>query len=173
MLNYGAAAQLQFGYDVENLANSQLSEAQKALGSQTDVAVTDERVRGSNYMGSTLNLGVVLNLKMAFKGMTSDMYAVISYEDYKGRSVEYRIEGSECEISSSYGIVVADRLVLADYGQLVNCTVYNADGTVYGTASDSISSYIARDIAGGKANQIHYAILKFAESARQYLEARG
>ncbi len=37
MLNYGAAAQLNFSYDTENLVNADLTDEQKALGTQTQV----------------------------------------------------------------------------------------------------------------------------------------
>jgi len=47
----------------------------------------------------------------------------------------------------------------------VTVTVYDADGNVHGTATDSVESYIAR--TGD--NALNEAIMKFAYSAREYL----
>ena len=43
-------------------------------------------------------------------------------------------------------------------------TVYNADGTVHGTATDSVESYIARNAV----SDLNEAIMKFAASAKVY-----
>jgi len=59
---------------------------------------------------------------------------------------------------------VVDKIVLADAFSLVTVTVYNADGSVYGTGSDSVESYAAR-----VSSELNTAIMKFASSAKTYL----
>ena len=49
-------------------------------------------------------------------------------------------------------------------GALAEITIYNADGTVYGTASDSIESCCARS-----SGDLFVALMKFADSARKHL----
>ena len=61
--------------------------------------------------------------------------------------------------------------MLADARQPVNVTLYNADGTVYGYASDSVESYVARALANNAdGNGLFTNILKFADSAKAYLK---
>ena len=99
-----------------------------------------------------------------FKGTdTTDMYAEVSYTDYSGAAKTYTVDtfGSY----GSYIKVTVDKIVLADAFSPVTVTLYNADGTVYGTGTDSVESYVAR--TGNSA--INESIMKFAFSAREYL----
>jgi hypothetical protein len=54
MLNYGAAAQTQFGYRTDDFANKNLTEAQKAMATGP-VACSNNQVAGTNYIGSNLS----------------------------------------------------------------------------------------------------------------------
>ena len=60
--------------------------------------------------------------------------------------------------------IPVDDIALAESFELVTVTVYNADGTVHGTATDSVESYIARSAA----SDLNEAIMKFAASAKVY-----
>ncbi len=167
MLNYGAAAQEQFSYDVNNLANSRLTAEQKAYATQ-DVTATDTRIKGENYYGTNLNLGSNLQMSMFFNNIDQDMYAVVTFTKHTGEAKSYRIEGSEFVLhnaaASRYRIYI-EQMVVADARQPITCTVYRADGTEVASATDSIESYIARMSSGG---EIYEAILKFADSAYNY-----
>ena len=57
---------------------------------------------------------------------------------------------------------------LSDASQLVTVTVYNEDGTVYGTATDSVESYVARMSTSD--TDLYMSIMKFATSARAYVK---
>ena len=75
------------------------------------------------------------------------MYAVISFTNHYGAEKSIRIEGSSFDLynSSSYTYrIYIEQMVVADVRQLITCTVYNPDGTVAASTSDSIESYIAR-----------------------------
>lgn len=61
--------------------------------------------------------------------------------------------------------VTVDDIVLSDAFSPVTVTVYDADGNLHGTATDSVESYNARS-SGSALNE---AIMKFAYSAREYL----
>ena len=90
------------------------------------------------------------------------MTAKITYTDHKGvaKTAEAGLEAH----SGSTMKVVVDEIVLADAFSPVTVTVYNADGTVHGTATDSVESYVAR--SGDDA--LYSSIMKFASSARAY-----
>jgi hypothetical protein len=91
MLNYGAAAQLEFNYATNDLANNQLTNAQKALGTQT-VTMTDNWKDGERYYNTTLLLEENIVLNLMFEDLTEDMYAIVTYTDFYGRDRTYRYD---------------------------------------------------------------------------------
>ena len=165
MLNYGAAAQNFFEYNMNDLANNQLTDAQKNYGSDS-VSCSDQSVKGENYYGSTLTLKDHILLTTYFENITPDMYAVVSFTDHKGIAHEIRVEGSSFSkySDSVYGVVVDD-LVVADGDQLVTVTVYDADGNAVASASDSVNSYAARQMDEGA---LYEMVAKFTNSAYAY-----
>ena len=174
MLNYGSSAQVEFGYNTADLANNALTEAQQALAT-AKVACTNDQIKGTNAAGANLSLEDRIEMNVYFSGMKdktpSEMYAVISFTDYLGNAKETRVEGSEFlkRNNTTYGVVVDD-IVLADARQMVSVTVYDADGTEFGNASDSVSSYVARAEANdADGSGLYSNILKFATSAYTYL----
>ena len=93
------------------------------------------------------------------------MYAVYTYVDYRGLSREYRVEGKDFVVfNGALAGVELSKLVYADARCMVNVTVYNADGTVYGTATDSIES-----CANRSNGDLFVELMKFADSAKAYL----
>ena len=164
MLNYGAAAQTYFHHREDDLANSMLTDDQKALATEPVEAV-DHRVKGDNYYGSSLSLESKILLNIYFNNVTEGMYAEVSFTDLKGKEKtrEVTFEGFKPYSGKIYGVVVDD-IAVAEAFNTVSVTVYNADGTVYGTAVDSVESYIAR-VAKSEVNE---AIMKFASSAKVY-----
>ena len=165
MLGYGAEAQIYFGYNKSDLANSLLTAAQKALATAS-VSCTNKQVKGKNFVGSNLSLEDKILLNMMFKGTdTAGMYAEISYVNYRGAGKTFTVDAADFGSYGSHIKITVDELVLADAFQSVSVTLYNADGTVYGTGTDSVESYVAR--SGNSA--LSEAIVKFAYSAREYL----
>ena len=165
MLNYGAAAQSFFDYNTADLANSLLTEAQKACASES-VNVNDQSVKGEGYVGSSLTLKDRILMTMYFENITTDMYAVVSFTDHKGNAHEIVVEGSSFSKydETTYGVVV-DELVVADGAQMVNVTVYDAEGNAVASAADSVNSYAARQMGG---SALYEMIAKFTASAYAY-----
>ena len=165
MLNYGAAAQLHFKYGTNDLANSKLTAAQKATGTATTPEMRNDQVKGINYQGSRFILESRIQVQLAFKNMTSSMYAVYTYTNAAGKAQTVRVEGKDfVVISGKPAGVELSALVYADARALVNVTVYNANGTVYGTATDSIESCAYRSTG-----DVFAALMKFADSAKAHL----
>ncbi len=171
MLNYGAAAQEQFDYDTENLANRDLTDEQRAMATET-VEMTDNRISGTGYAGTTLTLAGEIQLDLVFKNSAvgtdySSLYAIATYTDHYGHDKEVRIEGTDfIKYNSTLCQVSITGMAVADYKSLVSCTVYNADGVVLANASDSVESYAARnaDFLGATVE----TIVKFGASSYKY-----
>ena len=163
LLNYGAAAQSYFKYNTGDLANNQMTEAQKAMATP-DAPAEDIREKGANYKGTNLGLESQILMRMAFGGTTEDMYATIAFTNHSGKKVMVNLSGSEF---GSTGTITIDELVLADGRKPVAVTIYNADGTVFASATDSMESYIAR-MRRDKYDPLFEAILKFSDSAYNF-----
>jgi hypothetical protein len=56
--------------------------------------------------------------------------------------------------------------VVADGRMPIKVTVYNANGTVYGSATDSMASYISRM---SNSDTLYENIMKFSDAAYAYL----
>ena len=176
MLNYGAAAQANFKYKTDDLADNALTEADQALAT-AKITCTNNQVKDNTVYGANLSLEDSILLNTFFKGLKGKkidtMYAIVTFTDFEGNAKEIRMEGAEFEKYGSSGDIykiVVDDVVLADARQLVTVTVYNADGTVFGSGSDSVESYVARAEANGADTYGLYAnIMKFATSAYNYI----
>ncbi len=166
MLNYGAAAQTNFAYGTEDLASNQLTDTQKSWGTAELAELTDSRVSGTNYLGTRLVLESRIQLQAAFKGLTADQYAIYTYTNAKGEAQEVRVEGADFVDAGGVKGIELSALIYADARAIVDLTVYNADGSVYGAASDSIEGYAVRNSTG---DDVYSALMKFADSAKAYL----
>ena len=165
MLNYGAAAQVHFNYGTSDLANSKLTDAQKAVGTATAPEISNDVVKGTNYSGTRFILSSAIQVQVGFKNMTTDMYAEYTYTNAKGELKTVRIEGKDFVMSGSKAIgIELSALVYSDARALVDIVLYKADGTVHATASDSIESACARSNG-----EVFIALMKFADSARKNL----
>ncbi|MBP3633553.1 MAG: Ig-like domain-containing protein [Oscillospiraceae bacterium] len=178
MVNYGAAAQTNFGYKADDLANNQLTDAQKALATGT-VVCANNQIKGTNNIGSNLALDDCILLNVYFQGLKgkdmSTITAKVSFTNWKDEYVEVEIPGTEFELYGATGDrykVKVDDIVLADAKCLVTVELYE-DGIeapiAYG--SDSVESYANRGSATAAA-PLYNAIMKFATSAKAYLLSR-
>ena len=164
MLNYGSAAQNTYTYGTDNLANSLLSETQKAYGSSTVKTCTDSRVKGANYQGTRLVLKNSILMQFGFSGLTADMTAKVEFTNHRGTKISETVAPVKLD-NGAYAIEV-NQIVAADGRIPVTVTVYDANGNVYGTATDSMESYIARM---GTSDPLYAAIMMFSDAAYAYL----
>ena len=167
MLNYGAAAQEFFGYNEAELANGELTADQKNMATKLQTC-KDRREKGKNYYGSNLSLEDKILLNVYFENVTSDMYAKITYTDFRGRTQTITVPYREFKhlTKNVYGVVVDD-IVLGDSFCSIKVTVYNSKGKVYGSATDSVESYCARMNEDGS-NALYNTIMQFAAGAKAY-----
>ena len=166
MLGYGAAAQQYFGYNTADLANNQLTDAQKAWGTATAAATTDNRNEGANYFGTRLVLQSSIQMQVAFTGLDETMYAVYSYTNYSGKTQSVTVKGEDfIQVNGMYGVEL-NKLVYADARQTVTVQIFSADGTLLSIVNDSIESYVNRS---GADTPLYDSLIKFADSAKAYL----
>ncbi|MBQ9968039.1 MAG: leucine-rich repeat domain-containing protein [Oscillospiraceae bacterium] len=175
MLNYGASAQMEFGYNEDDLANGLLTEEQQALATE-EVDSTNTLVGGKYVYGSNLSLEERILMNVHFKGLknkdVSSMYAIVSFTSYTGDRNEIVVKDDgfvEYGTTGDIYKIIVDDIVLADARQDVTVTVYDADGSVYAECTDSVESYVARAIMNMvDGNGLYTNILKFADSAKNY-----
>ena len=166
LLFYGAAAQKTFGYDMEHLVSDRMTDAQKAYGT---VSVSGENKREDkaypHYAGTSLDLQSRIQFYLFFNDVPRDGYAKISFTNHNGTKVESTVAGSDYLVASAtMSVIVVNELTIPDARKLVTCEVYDKDGNLLDSVTDSIESYVFRGTTG----EIDEAVLKFADSAYNY-----
>ena len=170
MLNYGTEAQKYFAYHEDAYANADLTDEQQSLYATKDVTCKNNQQAGTNFVGSSLSLEDSILLNVFFtsvNGSVEDLTAEISFTDWQGNAlcvtapVEY--------YNKVLGKVTVNQVVLADAKCPVTVTVYK-NGELYGSCVESVESYIARNLTNEATGAINMAIMKFATSAKAYLE---
>jgi len=172
MLNYGAAAQKQFNYRTDMLANANLTDEQQAYASEMPTLVNERVLEDeSKCAGSSLVLRDNILLDVYFSGITEGMYAEVKYTKHSDTEEKtYRYEYDEFETSGSYKVLSINTLVIADAKQLVTITVYDKNGNVYTTYKDSMNSYLARQLEKGELPSGIYGLTaKFTASSYKAL----
>ena len=170
LLNYGAAAQSKFGYNTGDLANNQLTAEHLSYAIATQTA---ENVfqRDTVYCAGA-NMVVESRLKYNFVFYKNKLeaenvaYAIVTYTSHSGSKVETRIEYSEFEnYNASLKSVPVITLAAADGDQVITCTLYDANGNVITTASDTMNSYLSRN---SSKDAVFNAILKYTRASYAY-----
>lgn len=161
LLNYGAAAQQAFSYNLNALVNADLG---GKVGT-TDVTATDTSTGTAQWKGTALTLesNITMELFFAKDALTEGAIATVSYTDYTGANVSKDVEVKLDAYYNLWSVKVED-LVLADTNTAVTVTI----GEI--TATDSMASYVARSQANNT-HVIYNAILAVGASARAYFNS--
>ena len=168
MLNYGAAAQKQFGYKTDDLANDQVTAAQQEQFASKSIVSSDAWSATGNGYSSNLELTDNIILRLWFKNVTDDMYAVVTFKNHYGDDVTTTVYFADfyChnQNNNTYSVPV-DELVFADLYQVVTCEMYNGEGELVGTVTESIASYLSYMIQEGRDETgLYEAAMKFANA---------
>jgi len=170
MLNYGAEMQKYKGYNTDDLANSLLTEEQKAYATPGTVPVESTLTPGPNCKSIVLVNESNIRLRLTYQNITPDMYVVVDFINHYKQPVTARIEGSEFEPSGDRYFFYVEEMVVADARIPINVTVYNADGTVFSQGQVSVEDYYARAGANNAADiPLQQATIKFCDAAYAYL----
>ena len=161
LLNYGAAAQQAFSYNLNALVNADLG---GKVGT-TDVTATNTATGTAQWEGTTLTLesNITMELFFAKDALTEGAIATVSYTDHTGANVSKDVEVKLDAYYDMWSVKVED-LVLADTNTAVTVTI----GEI--TATDSMASYVARSQVDNT-DVIYNAILAVGASARAYFNS--
>ena len=154
LLRYGAASQTYMGYNVENLADANLTEVQRGWLVDTESvvfnnrnAVLDDLAEPTvKWAGKTLILGSNVCLKIvvdgsAYEGALADLELRVAYKSVKG---DDRIATAKAEIynaSKKQYMFVIDQLSAPDLRAVLSCRVYAGDVAVSQTMEYSADTY--------------------------------
>ena len=169
MLNYGAAAQLHFGYNTGNLANEGLEEYQ-VYASQTTITKNNQ-VKDTGYSATTLEMESQLQLNLLFlkSKVTKSMKAVITYTDADGKVQTITVNGSDFKShTNNRWRIEIKGLTALDADTVFTCNIYSGS-TLKASASDSINSYLSRAVNGG-GGDLYLMALRYNQSARAYAD---
>ena len=168
MLNYGAQAQTYFGYMEEALVNAGLTETQRSYAS-ISYEVENILEAGAGRAATALSLKNRITLDLFFDSSVMDnaFSAVVKYTDHNGQVCTQLIWPQEFKEAKGNRICVSvPGLAIADYGQAVTCTVYDAQSNAIAWVTDSIGGYVAR--MEDHIPEIVSAIAKFGNAAYNY-----
>ena len=153
MLQYGAMAQVNFAYDTENLVTTGLSDeitayiTTEAPATVNQTAATDNGLTAVKLAQNALGTQDAVKLQYVLNIGTSDvnnLYAVATWVNEKGETVEKRYEGSQFTKQGKYYIVLVDGLNAVNGKVPVSLTVYDAstNAAVSETFTCSIQSQV-------------------------------
>jgi hypothetical protein len=170
MLNYGAAMQGYFTYATDNLANSLMTPAQKAEGTQVFDTYDNLFVKPAGYNTTSIifksNISVNFRLNVGEFGTTGR--AEVSYTNHLGTTKNITI--SNPTVNGSLCVFTLEDIVVADARCPITVKFYNGAGDLVVSITDSLESYCARGLA---ASATTYAWLNqfmaFSDSAHAYL----
>ena len=144
LLNYGAAAQNQFKYATNNLANKNLTEAQKAYATICDFGTSNPTLGEGGLPGTmSLTSRIELNFNFTSTTITDDMYAVATYV-LKGKAYTVKIENQDFAMNKDGTWRIPVGMPLVGGQVMVTCTIYNGDGEVVTSSVDSMEGYLVR-----------------------------
>jgi hypothetical protein len=179
ILNYGAAAQTYQGYNTNNLANAELTDAQKALGNQEVISYADEKqlkdelVEGAiadiKVAGLTLQDSVVMNFKFELlNGAAKD--GLVAVVTAAGKTWEIEASEFTYEATSGRWVINFNGLNPAQMREKVSVHLEKDGVIVSDTATYSVESYGLSSAAKGDARlaALVEAMAKYGRSAKAY-----
>ena len=178
MLKYGAAAQVNFNYDVENLVTDSLTAEQLANGTQEAPVANDYySVTGS---GANVNTSIAVRSKVeltlscisAGQADPASVKCVITDSDGKVLAELATTNMSGVMYSAKYDNVGAKQM-----RNIITATFYNAAGdAISKTVKWSVESYVAQTLAKADSteNEINMvnAMLTYGDAVAAYMDAK-
>ena len=190
MLNYGAAAQVYFGYNTENLVNADLTEEQKAYGTATaemPELVSVESIKetpGSTaeFYGKSVVLENSVELKYYMRfdtGAPADsVKLVLTYTAADGRPYEVVIPASEFVYSNKYSAYSAKLTTIAakDMSSKVTAKIFDRDTLIGDVLEYSIETYAYNRL--NKSTDEYFKelvreMMKYGKSAEYYFKNKN
>ncbi len=191
LLNYGSKAQIYFEYRLDALANSVLSEEQKAYGSQNVDEIELESIYDYNHtesdpigfagvsvlFGDSVKLKFLLDFKN-FNGDTDKISIIVTYQDINGNTHKKEIRFSDLSPNGDYFTFTFDGVAIKDMGMPLQVQIfenYDSEEEIQhsGTFNYSIETYAARSVENSDKEEfidlVKY-MMAFSRSAGRYFE---
>ena len=184
LLNYGAAAQIYFDYNTDNLANAGLTEAQKAYATQDLPTAVSNKNKVDGEDGLVIIKGVSLSLvntivayvRFDLTCEAEDVYAIIEYTDMDGNAQSKVVD--ESEFVRFEGIENKYAVSFAEFGPMQMRDTFtvkffdaNTDAQIGDSMTYSIESYVAialeKQIDANLVNILEM-MMKYGASAEAY-----
>ena len=177
MLNYGSAAQVNFDYDAQNLVNADLTDEQKALGTQEIPSATDSCATAGD--GGRITTSVSLQSKVL-------LYVNCSYAKTENSNLEFVVKNLNGDVLERFApTVAAAKMCQGVYGNvgarqmrdLITIELYDNGVLVSQTLTWNIESYVAQTREASASSDALIAtvnaMLAYGDSAAIYLTASG
>ncbi len=178
MLKYGAAAQVNFNYDTENLVTADLTEEQLALATQEIPAATDHASvtgAGANVNTNiTVNSKVELSLSCISAGQADPAAVKCIVTDKDGKVL------AEIATANIGGVMYSakyDNVGAKEMREVITATFVNGNGdAISKTVNWSVESYVAQTRARTDATETEIAMvnamLTYGDSVAAYMTAQ-
>lgn len=178
MLNYGAAAQIFFGYDKENLVNAELTDEQKTLGTQELPAATNQEAVTGDGLQVTASVTLKNKVTLGLTVMcTTSQYSNAQFVICDAETGE---ELERIDATSFYGVAFKasyDNVGAREMRALRTIALYDGDTQISQTLTWNVESFVAsvREDSSASAEKVNIAnaLLTYGDSAAAYLEASG
>lgn len=178
LLNFGAAVQEYDKYKTDNLANAELTEAQKAMGTQTaptlatDANTTYETIDNPSVGWYSAGLYLYDTVEMRFYISTPNANGLRAKVQSAKTGKTWYIENSEFKkYSNGYYYFDFDKFQAIQMREVVYVTILNGDTPVSNTLSYDIESY-AYSVSNSQGNEILKkvtdAMMKYGDSAYNF-----
>ncbi len=180
-LNYGAAAQQYRGYNVENLANAGLTDAEKVIADvetednlNKEFMYVDEADKQTEWKSIGLYLDEAIDIKLGFDITDKDAATLsdLSLEVYDDYGYEEVLTDCFVYRDGKFQIYFDDFNV-SQVDDVFYFTLMNGDTYVSDTVAYSVESYANKAITLGNENlqNIAKALMNYGRSARAYSES--
>lgn len=171
MLNYGAAMQKYFSYDVTNLASAGVAICAERAEVTAAEFINNQKSSNNSYYGAsfTMKSDISMNLYVLAESIDANGKAVVTYTNFKG--VEKSVTITESTLVGRYYMFNLDTLIVADARQSLNIKFYDAYGNLIVDVTESMACYMDRWADSNVENASSYAndVMKFTDSATAYL----
>ena len=182
MLNYGATSQIYFGYNVENLANADLTAEQQSYATKEmkEVAKMDGTLLLKDskveLIGRSLALNerVEVNFYFDLKDYhTDDVYAVITYINCKGKTEHIVVDGKDFGGTDNRAKITLSTLNAREMRTQIEIQLYDAqtNESISHDYAYSIEQYVASALSkniDANLRAMLEAMIKFGDSAEAY-----
>ena len=178
LLNYGAASQVQFEYNDNNLANANLGEWQSYATTEIVYPAAKNNSSVACYQTTSLELKSRVDLQLqlwtdSFGVDMSEVVAEISYTDFNGNLVKKEIKGTDFQPHTPKNgrgrcKVIVSWIDIPDCMQDVTIVLKDSNGNEIATITESIISKLGYYYEQYPDNAIYSEMIKFISSANAY-----